>query len=460
MHAPLPLVPFETYMLTDDRVSHPMTFTIRLKFSGCFNQTAFEQAVPEALARHPLLAACVAETSGKKLAWTWTADPTPLVDVAEHSVPLRFPERELIDLKAGCGVRFWVRHGENRVDMRVQFHHSCCDGVGAYRFIEDLLCAYHNGVVAAEQRVTLRPLDAELLKQRTRFGLSWPKLLLRFPLELWGVTIGFAAFFLRRPIEIRTEMPNDAEIDDGLTLLDLPAKTLSVAQLRRMKDAAKQDGATLNDLLASDLSLAVHQWNVRMRASQRWKPIRVMIPTSLRAEGDERMPAANVVAMVFVDRHTTWFPNPRWLLKSIAWELNFIKSLRLGLAFIRGTSLASRIPGGLRFLTRETRCYATCVLSNMGRVLSETPLEYHNGQLTAGKMVLERVESAPPIRPHTKVALSVVSYAGRMALILNYDRHAFTRETAEELFTTIIRQVELVAGESIDEPVEELAPSK
>ena len=32
-----------------------------------------------------------------------------------------------------------AEHGGNRVDLRVQFHHSCTDGVGAYRFIEDLL---------------------------------------------------------------------------------------------------------------------------------------------------------------------------------------------------------------------------------------------------------------------------------------------------------------------------------
>ena len=457
MHVPLPLVPFETYMLTDDRVSHPMTFTIRLKFSGSFDRLAFQKAVPEALTRHPLLSAHIAESPGGKLAWTWTSEPDPLVNVAEDSVASRFPDSERIDLTIDCGIRIWVRRGVNRVDIRVQFHHACCDGVGAYRFIEDLLCLYHNGVVPVEQHVALRPLDAALLNQRTRFGLSWLKLLMRIPLELWGVTVGFAMFFLRRPVEIHTETPSGTESCDDQTLLDLPAKTLSATQLRRMKEAAKQDRATLNDLLVGDLCLAVHEWNLLKGASKRWKPIRVMIPMSLRGEGDERMPAANVVAMVFVDRHPTWFPNARWLLKSIAWELSFIKLLRLNLAFIRGTSLASRLPGGLRFLTRESRCYATCVLSNMGRVLSEVPLAYQNGQLTAGAMVLERVESAPPIRPHTNVALSVVSYAGRMTLILNYDRHAFTRQAAEELFAVILRQVEIVVGESIDETAEELA---
>ncbi len=461
MHAPLPLVPFETYMLADDRVSHPMTFTIRLKFRGSFNRSAFEHAVSEALARHPLLAARVAKSGRRKQVWTWSDAPAAWLDIAEESVPLRSPGTERIDLTRDCGLRIWVRESEGRVEIRLQFHHSATDGVGAYRFIEDLLCLYHNGVVAVEERVALRPLDAELLKRRGQFGLSWPKLLLRLPMELWGIVIGFAMFFLRRPVEISTaglvDPGPDGDTDDGLTLLDLPAKTLSKTQLGRMKDAGKQDGATLNDLLIRDLCLAVHKWNVSKQACKRWKPIRVMIPTSLRVEGDELMPAANVVAMVFVDRRPTWYPDSRWLLRSIAWELKFIKSLRLGLAFIRGTAIGSQIPGGLRFLTRTGRSYATCVISNMGRVLSDTPLKYEQGKLTAGEMQLEGVESAPPIRPRTKAALSIVSYAGRMTLILNYDRHAFTRATAEELFKTIVRQIEDVAGESIDEPAEQYA---
>lgn len=453
MNTPLPLVPFETYMLCDDRDSHPMTFTIRLKFSGICDRAALEEAIPQALARHPLLAARVVETDDDKLAWTWDEPVQPPLDFADDSVPLGFPGRERIDLTTNCGLRIWVRQGEDQVDMRMQFHHSCSDGVGAYGFIEDLLCAYHNAVTREEHRVTLRPLDEARLNHRASFGLNWPRLLLRLPMEMWGLIVGFSMFILRRPAKIHTSTSDAGTRADALTLLDLPAITLSDKQLQRMKAAAKASGASLNDQLLSDLCVAVKTWNTRRQTFSRIKPIRIMIPMSLRVPGDERMPAANVVAMVFVDRNPVWFPNARSLLKSIVWEVNFIKKLRLSLAFVRSVTIADKVPGGLKFLTRPTRCYATCVLSNMGRVLADTPLEYQDGKLLCGEMMLEAVESAPPVRPHTKVALSVVSYAGKMALILNYDRHAFTREAAEELFSVIIRQVEGVAGKAVEELV-------
>lgn len=449
MQDPLPLVAFETYMLNDDRDSHPMTFTIRLKFSGTCDREALQQAIPVALARHPLIAARIAKVGKRQLAWTWDHAADPPLDFADESVPLRFSDGELIDLEAGCGLRIWVRQGDDRVDMRVQFHHSCCDGVGAYGFVEDMLCAYHNASVSQSQQVTLRPLDESRLKHRTQFGLSWWKLLLRIPMEMWGLIVGYTMFIIQRPAKIYTESPTPGS-DDGLTLLDLPAKTLTQEQIGRMKVVAKRDGASLNDLLLSDLCIAIKDWNTQHHSFSRWRPIRIMIPMSLRVDGDEEMPAANVVAMVFVDRNPYWLPNPRWLLKTIVWELNFIKALRLSLAFVRSVTIADHVPGGLRYLTRPTRCYATCVLSNMGRVFSNAPLDYEEGKLITGGMKLEAVESAPPIRPHTKIALSVVSYAGNMALILNYDRHAFTPQAAEEFFAVVMQQIEKVAQETSD----------
>ena len=52
---PLPLTPFEEYMLTDDRPGCPMTFLFRLRFSGRFRREAFASALRTAVSRHPLL---------------------------------------------------------------------------------------------------------------------------------------------------------------------------------------------------------------------------------------------------------------------------------------------------------------------------------------------------------------------------------------------------------------------
>ena len=53
----LPLVPFEEYMLLDDRPAYPMNFFLRLRFAGCLVPERFDDACRQAVARHPLLAA-------------------------------------------------------------------------------------------------------------------------------------------------------------------------------------------------------------------------------------------------------------------------------------------------------------------------------------------------------------------------------------------------------------------
>ena len=42
---PLPLVPFEHYMLADDRADYPMTFFMRLHFRGRFDRGRLDNAL-------------------------------------------------------------------------------------------------------------------------------------------------------------------------------------------------------------------------------------------------------------------------------------------------------------------------------------------------------------------------------------------------------------------------------
>ncbi len=82
------LTPFEHYMLLDDRRSHPMTYMIRLEFSGRFHCDAFQAAVARAIQRHPLLRSHVVRMSVGGFRWVPAPDPLPYLDCAETSVPL------------------------------------------------------------------------------------------------------------------------------------------------------------------------------------------------------------------------------------------------------------------------------------------------------------------------------------------------------------------------------------
>ena len=52
---PLRLTPFEEFMFADDRTDYPMTFFIDVGLSGSLCRPSFEQALHQALQRHPLL---------------------------------------------------------------------------------------------------------------------------------------------------------------------------------------------------------------------------------------------------------------------------------------------------------------------------------------------------------------------------------------------------------------------
>lgn len=443
---PLKLVPFERYMLIDDRPSHPMTFTIRLKFSGQFDQGAFETAVEEAVARHPFLGATI--TGDKQRAWTWSpaADPQPFIDYGNLSAPLRFPEAEFIDLRTHTGLRIWVRTDADRTEMRFQFHHSTCDGIGAYRFLEDLLCAYDHAARPRQEQAPFRPLDPGKLRTRTRFGMSWLKQTLRMPLEVWGFVVGLITFFLPRPVPTSTPREPEVSDEEKLRLLDFPAHTFSADETARLRATARQVGATFNDLLLRDLLLGLHAWNIRFNPRGGRGLFRVMIPTNLRTAEDEAMPATNIVAMVFVDRWMNLFRHPRFLLWSIKWETKFLKTLELAVSFCRCVATVDKIPGGIEFLASGSRCYATSVLSNMGRVFHDCLLPRREGKILAGDLALEGIESAPPIRPYTSTSFTVLSYADKLTLIMNYDRFRFTAETAQALLEQIVGQMRKTLG--------------
>jgi hypothetical protein len=450
---PLPLTAFERYMLADDLPTHPMAFQIRLIFSGPLLPEALAQAVAVAAERHPLLRAHLSADARGRPIWI-AAEVQPLFDAAPWGTPWRLPQGRHIDLRKECGVRVWARYNDSQAELRLVFHHACCDGIGAYQFVEDLLAAYHHACTAqAEPR--LRPLEPERLAARGKFGLNAWRLLARLPAEAWALVVGSATFFLLRPAPLALPAPKPQAVQAGATadseadqldcLADMPAHTFEPEASRRLLAAAKTAGSTFNDLLLRDLYLALHAWN-REQARQGGTLLRLMVPINLRAAADGTLPAANVVAMAHIDRRPHWFSR-RWLLRTIRWELAFIKRFRLSLAFHRAAALLVRTPWGLRLMTSSKRCFATAVLSNVGRLFADTPLPRDGSRLLCGNLRLECVESAPPVRPRTPLAISTLWYADRLTVVFNYDRLALRQADAQTLLALYISQL----GRTIEE---------
>jgi hypothetical protein len=442
MLLPLPLVSFERYLLTDSRPSHPMAFTIRLLFAGRLDPEAFRRAIDRATAMHPLLHAHLEGQRSRELRWVDADGQAPYVDIAARGEPMLYPGEMGIDLWREVGIRIWVRHDDDGAEMRFQYHHSCSDGIGAYRYVEDVLCHYHADVTGENVDDVLQPIDAQLLRRRTRFGLSWWRLLLRLPIEFWGIVIGVGVFMLRRTGAVRSpQLPTLAD-EQRRCVLDMPAHTFTADETNRLLQIARSHGATLTDLLLREMLLATHGWNLKLAPESDPEMLRIMVPANLRGPGDELMPATNVVGMAMVDRRPGRWQNMSRLLKLIKLRMAFLKRFRLSMSFTRATALFGAVPGGMEFLTRADRCYATSVLSNMGRLFVLAKLPRQDGKLVAGELVLEGAESAPPVRPYTATAWTCLSYNGRLTIVMNYDREHLTPEAAAAHLACHVLQIE------------------
>lgn len=437
MTLPLKLAAFERYALGE--FANPMTYTIRLCCRGRLDEGAFRTAVEQALERQPLLRACATPESGQ---WFPAPQSQPWLQMTRAGEPFRYPAEERIDLAREAGLRIWVQPGQpteggdhdgdhDGVEFRFQFHHACCDGIGAYAFLAEVF-AHYDRLTRPGSQVEPPPLDDALLLERERFGLSWSRLLCRLPLEALGIIVGLGGALLVRPVTAAASQtpPCDAEL--LRTHVRMPAITFGKAALESWRETARAAGATLNDLLLCALFAALQQWNVEHDAPS--KLIRLTLPMNLRVAGQERMPAANVVGMTFIDRNPRNFRSAGLLLKTINWEMRVQKAGRFALTSVR----FCQFPWCMRIVTRPGRPAGTAVLSNMGRLFADSPLIQGDGKLRSGELTVERVESAPPVMPQIDLSFSALSYAGGLTLVLNYDRRRFGPADADALLQSLV----------------------
>ena len=144
---PLPMVAFERYMLADDRPEYPMTFVMALRLAGEVDRACMEESLREALLCHPLLRAVVDDKNARRPCWVSAGENPVGFDWEQDTESLQCPEGGAIDLQSQPGLRAWARQGENCVELTFQFHHSCCDGIGAMCFHRRCvagLCEAHN----------------------------------------------------------------------------------------------------------------------------------------------------------------------------------------------------------------------------------------------------------------------------------------------------------------------------
>jgi len=437
---PLPLTCFEEYMLCDDRPSHPMLGIARLRFSGHLDRNAFEAAVSTTVHRHVLLRSSIARGRRGKPQWTEHPDWCPDVEWEPATNRHGFPDAPYVDITARPGTRVWVVDRGPGHDVILQIHHCAADAQGISQVMEDLLVGYALRVGASEPTGDLAPLEAERLRQRGTPGLTPMRWLGMAHKQAVGL-LGVREFLSRRPVTLTGDKSSSDE-DTPPEIFPCPQVIeLDQQETGQLLAAAKSLGVTVNDLLLRDLFLALTAWRKELsRGSDRdW--LRVSIPMSLRTADDVRMPMANAVSMVFIDRRGLDTSDPAQLLQGLRRQMQRIKGCRLQYTFLLSLAVARRLPGGLASSTKADTVQASSCFSNIGMVLNRTPLPRREGRLVAGGVLLESVDFVIPLRPHLHAAFCVYTYAGCLRILLNRDAKALSDEQATDLHDRFMQQI-------------------
>jgi hypothetical protein len=427
---PLTLVPFERYMLADDRSAYPMTFVVRVELAGTANREAMDAAFADALLRHPLLTARLARR-GLTRRWEASGDPPPVLDWHETLASPPFSELQSIDLRKTAGIAGEIHIDEGLTRIFLLMHHAVCDGIGAMRFLGDLLALYGQRTARGDERPRLLPLDSANLAFRGQFDIRVPE-----PISRWEVIKGTVRevwkVVSRRPLPLRFRRRPATSASAGR--LTATWEILPEELFRRYCEAASASEVTVNDLVLRDMFLTLNTWNRQQdtRGSRGW--LRVNVPTSLRGKRDSRMPATNVLGYALVTHHSNECERPSQLLSQIASETAAIRAWSLGAMFVGALQVVGRVPGALWVGARLGRRFSTAVLSNLGDPTRRFRARFPrvNNELQAGDLTLKSISGAPPVRPGTRIALALFSYADRLCVGLNADPRWCDEATARE----------------------------
>lgn len=441
---PLPTTVFERYMLADDRPWQPMAFTIRLKFSGSLSVDDFRAALAEAVRREPLLTARV-DFRGRRPVWVAGPDEPPHCDVAPLGTPLEFPSVAKIDLAREAGLRTWVRHGDDRTELWFQFHHACCDGVGSFWFLDDLLRIYDRRI-RPDSTAVPTPLEPERLRRRCEFGESLGERLKRLPLKMLLVPISVAfQTFLK---SMRLAVPKVPQLDDRQLrrVPELPVVQFDAECIRQLTAQAKAADAKLNDLLMAEMFKALWLWQVDTTGKPFEDWLRLAVPINARTAEDRVTPATNIVGMILMGRRPFRIRNPARRLSSVSRHLRVGRSIGGASVFWSCMRTFELLYGGFRNYLTPERCTGTATFGNMGRIFGDSPLLGSDGKLHAGGLTLDDVESAPPTRPNTLISITAHHYAGTLRYAMNYDRTAMAADDAARLLEHIAARMRTTAA--------------
>jgi hypothetical protein len=416
-----------------------MTVLAQVGLSGTIDRTAFETAIRMALARHPLLRAVVKGAGSGRERWHGVPDPSPLLDWASAGTPLCYPVDEHLDLSSEVGLRIWVRQGTGSIQWTMQIHHSCCDGMGAWQFIGDVLALYGQLLDPDSHLPRLVELDPGRLRVREEVMRRYFDRGIRSAFSVLSET--FKNCVLQRPSVLHPPAGKSPARHPPRQIACGVSHTLDEAESRQLGQLARKQDVTLNDLLVRDLFLTLYDWNRAQKPDDPGGWLRIGIPINLRGREDVNLPAANLMSMVFLNQRARDCIADRAgeLLKGIRQQMQAPRIRRLGSLFIVGVA-GMRAARVLHWFQTQPLCLSTVVFRNLGELTRRLPaqLSLRDDRICSGGLVVEEVSGRVPLRPLMRAAFLAHTYAGRLTLSVNADPSCFSPEDSRRLLLCFV----------------------
>ncbi|MCP4174004.1 MAG: DUF1298 domain-containing protein [Fuerstiella sp.] len=441
---PLPLAPFEAYMLADHRDEYPMHFYFQMEMQGRLQLDSLRTALTDSIEHHPLLRAKVRPRFGRVPAWEPGGDVCIRIcrqGFANLNEILQAPR---IDLMVESGLRTWVFEGLSGAELLFEFHHSCCDGLGALILIEDVLVNYHR--IMGGKEMTREPADPDGLRTRTTIPLTPGQAVRKIPLDVQDAF----RILLRRPAIAKAPgTPEENDVDRGLS--DFLSHQFSPVELNGLISEARAHSTTLNCILMKDVYRSLDQWMTDCGdTGHRW--IRMGVPASTRAGHSSERTCCNRVTIMFLDQHSNAIRNADQLLDRVTTLTQFHRASNIWYSMLQLLDILAAVPPLLRLYLRTNRRMCTTITSNVGRAFEACPLPQTEGRMVVGDMQLTSLNFLSPLRPGTDVTFGVVTYADTLSLSMHYKPHRIGRTQAHRLLDRVVENLRESARSGTSRP--------
>lgn len=426
------LTPFELFMWLDDRPQYPLVYQINLKFDGPIDPAAMGEAWRFALGRHPLLRSTIRRTAQGAEWFAPAGGGSELIVL--HRGDSRTPGVESIDLECSTGLQGWLCETDVGWDVRMFYHHACCDGQGARLFLQDLVLAYSvlRGSIADDD-----PFFRSDVSHLDRRGVYPPTVGLNN--SAWRKISEALQFNFARlqPAALDSTLRNlPVAQDHSHSVVGFCSHRFEPAEVEQLQDPQRRQGASLNDMAIAILFSVLGDWQ-REHGLGPKESVRISVPFDLRSREDERMPAANRFTYTFMNRPLKDCVDWATLLPSVQSEMQFFRQSRFGVEFLDGLNAAARWPRVLRWVLQRQRCFATAVLTNLSdpsrRLRKRLKVDADGFMWLDNARCFEMEIHTPPLRPGTRWGFGLFEYAGRLTMTFRYDTTTIAPATAETI---------------------------